>query len=602
MKNKVLYLFLSGLITISCSTPEVNQSFTSYCNPSNIDYDFAFGPSRHASDPTVILFKNKYYLFTSWDFDGYRVSDDLINWKRIHFSPENREDAMLVSPSKYTAAAVATDGDYLYYCDYNTSKNRALTPILRTNDPDSGKWEKCGEIKGKPADPCIYIEDGRFWLYQGLGPGNPISVIELNSEMKPVGGSHKVLRPKITDVNQCDGGYHLGRRELMDELDAKDWVGKFSMLPCPEGAWMTKYKDMYYLQLATPGTVGHWYCDVLMEGDNPDGPFVEVPYNPVSMKVGGFMGSSGHSSVFQDRYGNYWRYSTMWIGTLADMERRIGLFPVTFDKEGRMKTHTIAGDWPMPIPQKKFNPKEYNIMGWYPLSYNKQCTASSTDKELLPELASDENCRTHWSAKSGDKGEWFVMDLGHEMKVRALQINFADVDFKRNAPSNSDYHAYILYHSKDGKQWNVIVDKTLNRKAVPHDYIELTKDLDTRYIKIENIHTPREGKFALLDLRVFGNAGGKQPQKVNEVKALRLQDDSRCAEVSWKEVDDAEGYFVRFGYQPDFLNQAIQVKAGETTRLTLHTLIKNQKYYYQIDTYNSSGITFGDIIEETVNK
>jgi len=63
---------------------------------------------------------------------------------------------------------------------------------------------------------------------------------------------------------------------------------------------MTKYRDRYYLQYATPGTVAHWYCDTVMEGESATGPFQHVDYAPAS-----FIGSAGHRSMFQDRHGNW---------------------------------------------------------------------------------------------------------------------------------------------------------------------------------------------------------------------------------------------------------------------------------------------------------
>jgi hypothetical protein len=55
---------------------------------------------------------------------------------------------------------------------------------------------------------------------------------------------------------------------------------------------MTKRGGRYYLQYSTPGTVTEWYCDTVMEGASPTGPFRHVPYAPASLKVGGFMGSA----------------------------------------------------------------------------------------------------------------------------------------------------------------------------------------------------------------------------------------------------------------------------------------------------------------------
>ena len=38
-------------------------------------------PHRHGADPVIVLFKDKYWLFSTWDRPGYRVSDDLVHWK-----------------------------------------------------------------------------------------------------------------------------------------------------------------------------------------------------------------------------------------------------------------------------------------------------------------------------------------------------------------------------------------------------------------------------------------------------------------------------------------------------------------------------------------
>ena len=72
---------------------------------------------------------------------------------------------------------------------------------------------------------------------------------------------------------------------------------------------------------------------------------------------------------------------TMWVGKYTGFERRVGLFPVKFDKEGRMKVYTrFFGEYPSYIPQKKFDPDKINWTGWNLLSKDKECTASSFEK------------------------------------------------------------------------------------------------------------------------------------------------------------------------------------------------------------------------------
>lgn len=601
MKNKLSLLLVSFFLFSCAENKQVTEQQTTFCNPMNLDYGWGCFQKREkkartAADPVIVLFKDKYYLFTTMDIGGYRVSDDLITWKDVYFNPEIHASALDID--HYVAPAVAADDNYVYFINFTRDRSKKKVDVIRSADPENGKWEKCGEVR-RMADPCLFIDDGRFYFYYGLGAEQSTTFFEVNPEtFEEIEGTKKVLREYITDVKECTSGYHFGRRELYDEIDASAWMGKFEKIPCPEGAWIVKNNNKYYLQYATPGTICNWYCDIVMESDSANGGFVEQPYNPVSLKVGGFIGGAGHSCVFKDKYGNWWQATSMWIGNHDEFERRIGLFPVSFDAKGRMRTHTVLGDYPMLLPQKKFEPQDISAFGWMLQSFNKACMASSSLPGFEPEKAADENVRTWWSAESGNAGEHFVMNFGEKVQINSVQLNFAEQDINPEAPKETDYHAYKLYTSNDGHTWKLLADKSGNKTAVPHEYLELSKPVEASYMKVENVHTPKEGKFALLDLRVFGSGYSDKPGQVKELSVKRNQEDGRYASIAWNKASGADGYLVRFGYQPDFLNQCIQVKGNETTELLLHILTKGVKYYYRVDTYNDSGITEGNVISE----
>ena len=582
MKNKLSLLLVSFFLFSCAENKQVTEQQTTFCNPMNLDYGWGCFQKREkkartAADPVIVLFKDKYYLFTTMDIGGYRVSDDLITWKDVYFNPEIHASALDID--HYVAPAVAADDNYVYFINFTRDRSKKKVDVIRSADPENGKWEKCGEVR-RMADPCLFIDDGRFYFYYGLGAEQSTTFFEVNPEtFEEIEGTKKVLREYITDVKECTSGYHFGRRELYDEIDASAWMGKFEKIPCPEGAWIVKNNDKYYLQYATPGTICNWYCDIVMESDSANGGFVEQPYNPVSLKVGGFIGGAGHSCVFKDKYGNWWQATSMWIGNHDEFERRIGLFPVSFDAKGRMRTHTVLGDYPMLLPQKKFEPQDISAFGWMLQSFNKACMASSSLSGFEPEKAADENVRTWWSAESGNAGEHFVMNFGKKVQINSVQINFAEQDINPEAPKETDYHAYKLYTSNDGHTWKLLADKSGNKTVVPHEYLELSKPVEASYMKVENVHTPKEGKFALLDLRVFGSGYSDKPGQVKELSVKRNQKDGRYASIAWNKASGADGYLVRFGYQPDFLNQCIQVKGNETTELLLHILTKGVKYY-----------------------
>src|SRR5687768_2301384 len=95
--------------TFGAESPSPPRTF---CNPLNFDYGLIDHRGklihRHGADPVIVLYKDKYWLFSTWDRPGYRVSDDLVNWRYIPFGPE----VVLPEHGLYTAAAVTVVGDW----------------------------------------------------------------------------------------------------------------------------------------------------------------------------------------------------------------------------------------------------------------------------------------------------------------------------------------------------------------------------------------------------------------------------------------------------------------------------------------------------------
>lgn len=594
MKNirKASVLLILGLSLFSCRH-ETSTETGIYCNPLDLDYGWGIFNDklplcRTSADPVIVLFKDRYYLFSTQDIGGYRISEDLTNWENRYFNDEVRTAAL--DKYNYVAPAVAADDKYMYFIRLNRNRGEKTVKIIRTEDPDRGKWEICGEIR-KVSDPTMYIEDGRYYIYHGLGANQSIKCFELDPDtFTEIPGSERLLMDHIKDVNDCDGGYHLGRRELYDEIDARQWGGQFKYLPCPEGSWIVRHNGTYYLQFATPGTISIWYCDALMTSDRPDGNFTVQPYSPVSLKAGGFIGGAGHSSVFMDRYGNWWEITTMWVGNSNEFERRLGLFPVTFDEKGRMQVHTTFGDYPMILPQYRFDARDGYLKNWWCLSYNKKCTASSQTEGHGPEMGCDENVRTWWSAETGKSGEWFMIDLGGIKTVNAIQLNFSEQNFTPETFAE-DFTSYVVYSSPNGNDWDILIDKSRNTRTNPHDFTVLESATDTRYLKVECVHSMNGVPFGIRDFRIFGNGNGEKPKKVENLSFTRNGRDDRIGLLEWIPVQDADGYIVRFGISPDFMNQTIQVKGGDTSSLQLHILTRNQKYCFAIYAYNENGIS-----------
>jgi len=123
---------------------------------------------------------------------------------------------------------------------------------------------------------------------------------------------------------------------------------------------------------------------------------------------------------------------------------------------------------------------------------------------------------------------------------------------------------------------------------VPHDYVELRQPIQTRYLKVENIHTA-SGNFALMDLRVFGKARGVIPEAVQKLTVNRSKSDTRNAIISWKPQQHTYGYNIYFGTAADKQYNCITVYNANS--YDLRGLDKGTSYYFSIEALSESGVS-----------
>lgn len=566
INNHILLLFLLCFPILSGAQNKKKQ--VSFCNPLNLNYRFQLDePSRReAADPTIVRFKNQYFMFASKS-GGYWMTDDLVNWNFITTNNLPLED--------FAPTAVVM-GEAIYFMAMDKR-------IYRSTDPSSGKWELVKEDMPirNPGDPCLYLDDdGRLYLYSGLSNLLPIYGVELDkTTFELIGEQSECIFSNKDDFGwERNGDYNTEKKR-------RPWV---------EGAWMNKHDGKYYLQYAVPGTKFKSYADGVYESHSPLGPFTVAAHNPFAYKPEGFICGAGHGSTFCDQWGNYWHVGTMTISVKHQFERRIGLFPAFFDKDGILYTYTGYGDFPHDVPQKKMKgPADYQPK-WMLISYNKPVEVSSASSGFPKENAVDEDVRTYWSASTGKKGEWLILDLESNKTIGALQVNFAEEASTILGRSEEDYHSYLIEYSTDKKNWKTLIDKS-KEKTNSHDYVELAKSVTARYIRLTNHHVP-SGKFAVSGLRIFGKGNGKHPQQISAFEADRNPEDECQITLKWNKVANAVGYNIRYGIHPDKLYQNYQV--FDTNTLSINSLNRLQKYYFTIDAFNETGITNGKIVLE----
>ncbi|WP_322405318.1 family 43 glycosylhydrolase [Massilia luteola] len=541
----------------ACPRAFAADRFATYANPVDLPYRYQFRSLREAADPTVVRFKDRFWLFASHS-KGYWWSYDLRHWEFVEPTgfPVNR----------YAPTAVVMDGKLFMTASENTPD------IWVTDDPLTGTWTKVADIRPGYNDPCLFLDDdGRLYMYEGLSGTDTLRVYELDrTTFQPV---RKADVPASRD-KAARGWEVVGDNNEIES--APSFV---------EGAWMTKYKGTYYLQYAAPGTEYKTYADGVLTSTSPLGPFKYEPYSPFSFKPTGFAAGVGHSSTFQGTDGQWWHIGTMTISKRFKFERRLGLFPAAFSERGELTVDTYLGDYPRYIDGKR------ELTGWMLLSRHKPVTVSSTLPGYPAENAADEDIRTWWSAGSGDATEWLKMDLGAMKTIEAVQLNFADQDSAGRGISH-DVYRYVVEGSDDGATWRTFIDQSTGGRDAPHDYRVLTKPERARYLRVRNVHMPDNGKFSLYDLRVFGHGDGARPDMVTAVSATRQRGDARRATISWKPAGKADFYVVRLGVRPDLMNQNFQVYDGAHAA-NVGSLNVGQKYYVAVDAVNERGVTKG---------
>lgn len=600
-----------------------------YCNPINVPYRYQFNMDprsrgrlqidREAADPSMILFQGKYYIFASMNLSVW-VSGDMVNWE-AHRLPDNL-------PLYDYAPDVRVCGEYVYF---SASKKGENCNYYRTKDIVNGPYE---EIPGTFDfwDPNLFFDDdGRIYFYWGCSNITPVWGVGLEPE---------TMLPKTERIALIDGdGYERGYERMgvdncefpRDEEEVErmfqgflkqsgmpaDQVpghllpqirGMFTRRPFIEGAWMDKHDGKYYLQYACPGAEYNVYADGVYVGDSPLGPFTLAANNPFFYHPGGFMPGAGHGSTMRDRNGTLWHTSTMRISVNHQFERRVGIWPAGFDRDGELFCNQNYGDWPIAVSEEGGD-DPWREPQWYLLNYKKPVTASSCAEGSAPGLAVNEDSRTWWRAASAGSGQWIEADLEKEMDVRAIQINFADDDLPIKSPGEirgsltqpryieeRDLTTrYLLEGSRDGKEYFVIEDKSQAATDLPHDLIVREEGIRARFVKLTILQIPYDVAPCISGLRIFGMGHGEKPQAPAYSGRRSVDRLDLLAEIENRA--DAAGYNILWGHREDKLYHSYQIykDEGELTHKRIGALVKAQDYYVRVDAFNENGITHGKV-------
>jgi len=538
---------------------------TTYCNPISLTN----GSQRviTAGEPVITMFEDDYYLFVR-GLRGYWWSHDFINWNYVD------------APNFLGGIPGVVNIDGKLYCYAGNSETR----VRATDDPKSGVWYDVGTFSSNNYGDASMLYDeetGRLFMFYGWSQILGIRVVEID----------KTTFKEISDPVVClwgDPHNHGWETRYSDDLiypffshrqyrpEEYGWT---------EGGHPLKYNGKYYLLYASIGLEFYSYSHGVYVADDPMGPYVYSEHNPLTMKTTGVAPGAGHGSIFVDRDNNVWTVCmTGYTLNGGNGNTLIQLFPTAVDEDGVMHGNTAFGDYPQYIPGIKKNPIDENYTGWVLLSLDKRVEVSSTTENYWPAFAVDEDPKSYWCAQTGDPGEYITVDLGEVCDIRGIQVLWDRNGSGGFTPLNR-YQSYTIEVSNDNKNWTLIIDKSNNPQDLRTDYVELPAPVYARYVKLTNVFTPDNGKFAVKALRVFGNPDKATFTKVNNVMAVRSILDRRVADLLWEPVPGAEGYIVRYGIEPDKLYNNYMVYWDN--HLHIRSLNVNPEYYFEVEAFSS---------------
>ena len=239
MRQLGIIIILTYCLTGCQIEPQSDKlNLKTFCNPVNLSYRFCLEkPSRReAADPTIVRFRDRYFLFASKS-GGYWHSKDLTDWKFI----ETNE----IPIEEYAPTAIAIK-DTLYFL----ASSNIQSTIYKSTDPLSGRWSVAKEKLEIPVwDPAFFLDDdNQLYLYWGCSNVNPIYGVKVDYR------NNFSFIGKPTELIYAHPDQHGW------EVPG-DYNTKINQSPWIEGSWMNKHNGKYYLQYSGPGTEYKSYAD-----------------------------------------------------------------------------------------------------------------------------------------------------------------------------------------------------------------------------------------------------------------------------------------------------------------------------------------------------
>lgn len=506
----LLAVSLSAAVSIPtlAAEPVLGKS-PRYCNP--LPMVTGGGGASASGDVTVIRDNGKYYMYCTGG--GTWISDDLVNWtfQRVTNVP--------VAPHvvKYNGA--------FYMCGNDG-------PLFKADNPlgpftNVGDWTNTPDVAGgwnKPFDMDIFIDDDNkpYLYYPGRGVSG-IFVVPLDpDDLRKFTGPPKHLFAFNSD--------HVWERYgEMNEYTDVAWI---------EGPWLQKRNGTYYLQYSASGTQWKTYAEGYYTAKSAMGPFTYAPNNPLLRKTEGLVTGTAHGSIVEGPDKRLWQFYTIVLSNPPG-GRRIGMDPISFDKDGNMAVRIT--DTPQWAPGIVADPAKDEDSGSIPVTINKvramnaQSHFSSQQPGHDAAYAVDNSSGTWWEPSPDDAQPTLTVELSPATRFDVVQLFTIDsvrllftggrrFGGQGGTASATGTHAppapaalptanpfqYKIDVSTDGSTFTTVLDQSTNAIA-RNTIFEEIPPTKCRFVRLTMLNWPRATPLGIIEFTVFGKPTGSLP-------------------------------------------------------------------------------------------
>ena len=438
---------------------------------------------RSISDPTVMYFENKWYLYPSYGMAW--VSEDFCTWKHVRTEP--------YCP-KYSPSVTPWKGKFLL-----TSWN---CPLYVGETP-TGPFTELGPLTlpdGKtflPCDPGIFTdEDGRIYIYYFAAKGLPGKTYFrsqiLGVEVDPDEPTKVVRGPvPVAEINPLNRPWE--RAGNANQNPVFGWL---------EGPHLIRHDGRYYLICAAPNTQFESYCmEVFYSDSDPLGRFVCQKRNPLTLHRTGIVRGCGHGCVEHGPGHTLWAFYTISVPYLHIFERRIGMDRVEIDENGEMYCPYGVTDTPRRAPGA---PDAGADIGYLPLNGWLRPTASSQKPGRDPMYSCDGSALTYWQPAEDDAEPWLCYDLAARYTAGAVRLFWREDGLDYASGARPGPMRYLMEGKKNAEdEWRVLLDRSQSEDDFNVDY-QVFEEQTVQFVRLRLIGAPAGIHPGVIDCTLFG--------------------------------------------------------------------------------------------------